>query len=165
MVGRGTRDGFEVGEIELKIDSKFSGLDVSLRIDRIDHLADGQRAIIDYKTGREIRVENWLGERPDDPQLPLYMLCASGESSTLAFAHLRKGESGFKGLSKFEGFAKGVTQYGDWDGLQHTWRQVLSDLANQFKAGYARVDPKSSKACQLCDVMPFCRIFEAKGKD
>lgn len=154
------RETFEVCEIERKVNSSFCGIDLSLRIDRIDQLADGQRVIIDYKTGREISVEDWLGDRPDDPQLPLYLLCVSGEFNALAFAHLRKGESRFKGLSQFSGFVKGVEQCEDWHELQRKWQRVLADIADQFRAGYARVDPKNARACQLCDVTSFCRIFD-----
>lgn len=159
------RGGFEVREIEQKIRTDFSGLDVSVRIDRIDRLADGSRVVIDYKTGRDVSVEQWLGDRPDDPQLPLYLLSAADESNALAFAQIRKGESAFKGLTMSGDIAAGINEYEDWDGLLRDWKRVLTELAGQFNAGHARVDPKDGKVCQRCDFMSICRIFDAGQKE
>ena len=38
----------------------------------MDRLADGARVLIDYKTG--VATADWRGERPDNPQLPIYAL-------------------------------------------------------------------------------------------
>ncbi|MDJ0955207.1 MAG: PD-(D/E)XK nuclease family protein [Arenicellales bacterium] len=153
------RNWFEVEEVEQKINVNFRGVDLGLRIDRIDKLGVGQRAIIDYKTGRNVQIDQWSGDRPDDPQLPLYFLCVDKEISALAFAHLRKGHSAFKGISKTEGFVKGMYKQEDWTELTTQWEQALSALAEQFRSGSAVVAPKDSKTCQTCDVISLCRIF------
>ena len=156
------RSWFEVEQVEQKINVHFCGIDLSLRIDRIDHLGGGQNAIIDYKTGRSVLVDQWLGERPDDPQLPLYYLCTDKDIGALAFAQLRKGHSAFKGISKAEGFAKGIHRQDDWAELRSQWERALSSLAEQFKSGSAAVAPKDNKACQTCDVISLCRIFDPR---
>ena len=46
-----------------------------VRIDRVDRLADDARVLIDYKTGAA--TTDWRGDRPDNPQLPIYALAAS----------------------------------------------------------------------------------------
>ena len=48
------------------------GLAYQLRIDRIDRLEDGSHVLIDYKSGWV--QPDWRGERPDNPQLPMYAL-------------------------------------------------------------------------------------------
>lgn len=48
-------------------------LRLGTRADRVDRLQDGRRVLIDYKTG-EADPNDWLGPRPDEPQLPLYSL-------------------------------------------------------------------------------------------
>lgn len=152
---------FRVRQVEQKIRANFAGIDISLRIDRLDELGNGQRAIIDYKTGRSVRVEDWLGSRPEDPQLPLYLLSVAGGADAIAFAHMRKSRNAFKGLARRRSFATGIQVRDDWAELERDWRQVLTALAEQFKAGLARVDPKNRGVCKTCDVMSLCRFFES----
>jgi len=154
------REPFDVAQVEHKINAQFAGLGLSLRIDRIDVLEDGTDAIIDYKTGRSVSVGDWMGERPAEPQLPLYLLGIGGEVGALAYAHLRIGCSAFRGLARDEAFAAGIGIEQDWPAMREQWRRVLTDLAEQYKAGFARVDPRDDKVCRFCDVMPFCRVTD-----
>ena len=158
----GNRTWFEVEEVEQKTNVSFCGIDLSLRIDRIDKLEGNRNAIIDYKTGRSVQIDQWLGQRPDDPQLPLYLLCSGKEISALVFAHLRKGHSAFKGISEVEGFAKRVSKQESWPELKAQWERVLHALAEQFKSGSALVAPKDNKVCQTCDAISLCRIFDLR---
>jgi ATP-dependent helicase/nuclease subunit B len=67
------REPFVVQSIETRQAFRFAELELHTRIDRIDKLDDGRLLIIDYKTGNS-SVSRWWGERPDEPQLPLYNL-------------------------------------------------------------------------------------------
>ncbi len=60
-------------ETQLSID--LSGLKLQLKIDRIDRLNDGSIMLIDYKTGLT-HLKSWFGDRPQQPQLPLYAVYA-----------------------------------------------------------------------------------------
>jgi ATP-dependent helicase/nuclease subunit B len=51
-----------------------------LKIDRIDRLADGSLVVLDYKTG-QVKPAAWFGERPEEPQLPLYGVVSRAGSS------------------------------------------------------------------------------------
>ena len=156
-----TRAPFKVRQVEQKIRSNFAGIDMTLRIDRLDELDGGQRAIIDYKTGRSVNVEQWAGDRPEDPQLPLYLLNVAGGAGAIAFAHIRKNRNAFKGLARQADFAEGVEARDNWTELERDWQRALTALAEQFKDGLASVDPKNRGVCKTCDVMPLCRFFES----
>lgn len=154
-----------------------SGLSLKLRLDRMDALADGRFAIIDYKSGAA-NVNEWLGERPDQPQLPLYVVTAQTQSeniSAVAFAKLKASEAlDFAGLadspesfsashhvsdvSRLKRAPDGVAS---WDALRVYWQHQLNKLADDFLRGDARVDPKSvATTCARCELHALCRVRE-----
>ena len=150
---------FEVAAREEKRKLKVAGLELSGRIDRLDRLASGGHALIDYKSGRPT-PNAWQGERPDDPQLPLYALSAPEEISALAYAKLQTGAMRYMGFArdKDKGF---VAEAKDWSALVNGWKQSLEALGAGFAAGDARVDPKDGLAtCRYCDLQTLCRIHE-----
>ncbi len=48
-------------------------------------LPDGRTIIIDYKTGGPSSVKAWLGARPDEPQLPLYLVASEPDAARHRF--------------------------------------------------------------------------------
>ena len=165
---------FEV-EAEHSESSAVAGLPVTLRPDRIDRLGDGRLFVVDYKTGR-CDPKDWFGERPDEPQLPVYALAmdalGGGQVTGLAFGVLRPGELGYRGLGDGDELAPGVTsvtssrlhgarEAPDWDAHKSLWRQRLTSLAQAYLEGDARVDPKIPGAtCRYCRLQPLCRVHE-----
>ena len=150
---------FEVAAREDKRTLKVAGLELSGRIDRLDKLASGGCALIDYKTGRPT-PNAWQGERPDDPQLPLYALSAPEEIAAVAYAKLQTGGMKYMGFARDrdKGF---VAQAKDWSALLAGWKQSLEALGAGFAAGEARVDPKDGLAtCRYCDLQTLCRVHE-----
>jgi len=151
---------FAVVAMEDKRRLAVAGLELAGRIDRLDRLASGGHALIDYKSGRPT-PNAWLGARPDDPQLPLYALCAAEDIAAVAYARLQAG------AMKFMGFARArelVAQAKDWEGLIAGWKKELEALGAGFAAGDARVDPKNGLAtCLYCDLQPLCRVHERLG--
>ncbi|GIR83018.1 MAG: hypothetical protein CM15mP84_07660 [Cellvibrionales bacterium] len=61
---------FRVVEMEKTKRCKVADLSLTLRPDRIDEFRGWRRSVIDYKT-RAPSKTNWLGDRPQEPQLPL----------------------------------------------------------------------------------------------
>jgi RecB family exonuclease len=155
-----TRAPFEVAALEERRTLSVAGLELSGRIDRMDRLEKGGHALIDYKTGQATR-QAWLGERPDDPQLPLYAVSAPEQIAAVAFARLNPGEMTFRGFSKEKNILPKVELYRDWRGLLDQWRKETKELGAAFAAGDARIDPKYAlKTCRLCDLQTLCRVYE-----
>lgn len=139
---------------------QVAGLRLRVRVDRIDRLADGQEIVLDYKTG-DVSLGAWQGERPDEPQLPLYAAFAEPPPAAAVYAQLKPGKLGFSGAAASDGLVAGVkaAKLG-WTEQLAAWRAALERLAQDFLAGVARVDPKQAATCAGCDTMPLCRITE-----
>jgi len=165
------RPGFEVVASEESREFKAGGLTLQGRIDRMDRMEDGGHALIDYKSGKT-SVSGWLGERPDDPQLPLYASNAKGNVAAVVFAKVNVGDMKFEGLARSEHVMPGAStlgksrvklakRYVSWDDLIAGWERELEALGRGFASGDARVDPKRLlKTCELCDLQPLCRVHE-----
>ena len=154
------RNPFTVVAMEEKRELSVAGLKLNGRIDRLDKLAGGGHAVIDYKTGKPT-PNDWLGERPDDPQLPLYALSAREDVSAVAFAKLKTGEMRYMGFSRAKGAMPKVKEAENWGTLLAGWKSELEALGSAFAAGEARVDPKRLLAtCRYCDLQPLCRVYE-----
>ncbi len=143
----------------------LGGLQLAARIDRIDRLEDGRHVIIDYKSG-STAVSKWFGERPDEPQLPLYGVSEAAPPAALAFAEVRTGQVRFNGLARETGVLplpasqpRALPREWTWEALLAEWRTTLTALAEAFRAGDARVDPKrGAQTCRYCELPALCRI-------
>lgn len=158
------RPPFQVVTQEQAVTGEIGGVPIQLRLDRLDRLADGKQLVIDYKTGRT-RIAAWLGQRPTEPQLPLYILLTDADAA--AFAKLRSNELGFAGLSAGETEINGIqpiedcryTDQPDWAAQKQQWRGSFEQLAHEIQQGHAAVDPISkTEACQFCDLQRLCRV-------
>ena len=172
-----SRPPFTVLGLEAQGRVVLGGLQVSVRPDRVDRLADGTLAVIDYKTGL-VHVAAWLDARPDEPQLPLYATAyAQGalggrpeRVGALLFAQLRPGQTRAVALAHADGLLPGArvidgAQVGiarpGWDGLLADWQEQLTRLAKEFVAGVAAVAPKDyPKTCRHCALPLACRAAE-----
>jgi ATP-dependent helicase/nuclease subunit B len=167
------RDAFTVVAVEDKRGMAIGGLTLNARLDRVDETADGRRIVIDYKTGKAT-AGAMLGERPDEPQLPLYLLTAEAGAAAVAFAQVRAGDMKYVGLARDADLLPGTKawaesryrdRYPAWPDVVAAWQADLERIAQQFAAGVATVDPKQHpNTCRLCDQQAFCRIRERIGQ-
>jgi ATP-dependent helicase/nuclease subunit B len=164
------RSAFSVVAVEEKRAFTIGPLSLNARLDRVDQTDDGRRIVLDYKTGAA-NAAAMLGERPDEPQLPLYLVATEPDAVALAFAQVRAGKHGYAGLARDADLLPGIKAYaesrhsehGDWPGQVAAWREALEKLATEFADGNAVVDPKGPQTCQYCDLGPLCRIRERSG--
>jgi hypothetical protein len=162
---------FAIESLEKEHGVAIGGLELALRIDRIDRLQDGNLAVIDYKTGADAEPEAWLGERPRLPQLPLYAEAVGpARVSAVAFGRVRAGETGYVGLARDAGALPGLKDpstkswprdYSSWSELQGAWERRLRVLAEEYAQGEARLAPDPRHACTYCHLGALCRIGES----
>ena len=163
------RGEFEVMAIEERRALAIGPLSLSGRLDRVDRLADGTTVIIDYKTGTKGGVQSWLGARPDEPQLPLYLVASEPEARAVAFARVRTGEKEFVALAEDESVLPKARvdwkrEHANWPALVKAWNDELTRLATDFAAGVAEVAPKRADTCRYCSVATLCRVNERAGE-
>jgi probable DNA repair protein len=156
------REPFEVEQLELgRQVARHAGLDFSVRIDRVDRLADGSRVLIDYKTG--MAAADWRGERPDNPQLPIYALLRPEALVAVAYGRVNAGDCGFVAEAERGGIFKPRSQKSQLEGLPslaaliQVWSGRIESLAADFAAGRAAVAP-TVRACTTCRLHGLCRV-------
>ena len=169
------RGNFVVREREVKRKLTLEGLPVRARIDRIDETDQGEKILIDYKTGK-CSKNDWLTERPKDPQMLLYNLADSFDA--IAYASVKFGEFRFIGTSEDENVLPGISSFSndrwkdnmyginDLSELKDKWKKTLTGLSKRFIKGEAQVDPnknwkRNANPCTYCELTPLCRIYEA----
>jgi probable DNA repair protein len=128
------RPQFEVKETEQKKQLSLGELSISLIMDRLDTVED-ETLVIDYKTG-SVKSDVWLGDRPEDPQLPLYILASNPQPQGCAFASLKGNEQKFIGISNNH-IIKGIKVADNWDLQLQDWQQSIDNLAQEFIQGKA----------------------------
>lgn len=163
------RPEFKVVFQEHEISTAIGNIPITLRVDRIDELLDGSHLIIDYKTGKNNDIKNWFGERPDEPQLPLYCLVSGENISGIAFGQVHPDEMVMLGVSQKNIDIKHIktlpeikqTETTYWNQQLIDWKNVLDNLSFDFINGRACVDPKDiNQVCGHCKLQTFCRVHE-----
>ncbi len=160
LEGERTRQPFEVVACEQARDFQLGGIRGQLRVDRLDKLQDETLIVIDYKTGN-VPTHPWDGDRPEEPQLPLYAITTGDAVSAVTFARVRRGNHEFKGVAATSDALPGVKESVVWQELQDSWRRTLLALAAEFEVGNALVSPRNGdQTCRTCDLHGFCRVHE-----
>lgn len=178
-IERNRNQPFEILGVEQKSRLDLAGLPLSFKIDRIDRLDDGSLVLIDYKTGSRNSVNNWISERPQAPQLPLYALSQESHIEAVTWAQVGLGQCQFIGLSNRHEFgvegAGGINvkkleqnkhvaeHFADWNGLLSFWNQALGNIATEFINGDARRDPTNLGVCTNCPTPVICRNSKPLG--
>jgi ATP-dependent helicase/DNAse subunit B len=175
LVYESSRVSFEVSETEAERPVNLAGLTFGLRLDRVDRLNDGSLLVIDYKSG-DVSPKSWELPRPDDVQLPLYAgFALDRENETLGglvFAKVRPGDQSLVGrvfdpaATLFAGLKPGSTLVRNSLTAEQLidWREAIEQLAKDFLAGRAEVDPREyPKTCDRCGLQTICRIQENRA--
>ena len=161
------RAAFRVESTELDSTLRLSGAQLRIRIDRVDALEAGGRAILDYKSGRRTTAD-WYGERPSHPQLLAYLAALGEDIVAMGTVNVTAREVRFDGIAtvpellpKLKGVEGpfGTAPDEAWPIRRKEWMSRIENLAATFLAGRAVVDPKPG-ACDYCHVASICRIAD-----
>jgi ATP-dependent helicase/nuclease subunit B len=153
---------FRVAQLETNAQFTLAGATLTVRPDRVDELASGGRAVLDYKTGKRSSPD-WYGERPSYPQLLVYAAALGEEVAALANVHVSTRALRFDAIARDAPLVPGRRRESagaealPWPALQGAWRERIAALVRAFLAGEAQVDPKPD-ACKYCHVIDICRI-------
>lgn len=170
------RTDFTVIEVESRLDAVIGGVALRLRIDRVDRVGD-DLLVIDYKSGKS-GAGAWRGARMDAPQLPLYAVLHGDGTAGIAFAEVGAAAARYSGVARIGDCLPGIKaadrfELTDerrkgfaWDEIKAQWRLWLEQLAADFAAGRAAVDPKAGAAtCRHCHLASLCRVEAADPGD
>jgi ATP-dependent helicase/nuclease subunit B len=155
------RQPFEVEQLEHGTQLAHAGVEFAVRIDRVDRLADGTRVLIDYKTG--LAAADWRGERPDNPQLPIYALLRPEALVAVAYGRVNAGECSFIAEAERAAIFKPTGRKSPLEGMPSlaaligVWALRIENLAADFAAGRAAVAP-TVRACKSCRLHGLCRV-------
>ena len=163
LINERERPDFTVIAIEEDTQIEFAGLTLKLRIDRIDEFANGERLLIDYKTGTA-HAKAWQDERITEPQLPLYAVTRT-DIAAIAFAQINRKQQKWDGLGELHNTSMnqpGIKPSDDWQLQLNQWQQQLQKLADDFIAGDARVDFKDKTLeSYAADLIPLTRLADS----
>jgi probable DNA repair protein len=160
------RPPFAVRDIEAKSEVLLARRGFNVRLDRVDVLAGGGLAVIDYKSGKADAPSTWFRPRPCGTQIGMYTLAlaqrehaAAVRAAAFASMHVDEvrpvgmafDEAAWPQLRSKRGF--------DWGRARDEWQRRLDQLAGAFVDGDAIVDPRSKpRPCGQCGLQPLCRI-------
>jgi hypothetical protein len=135
-----TRAAYLVESLEQRREIAIGRWRIKVRLDRVDRLAAGGVAIIDYKTGS--RRAAWWNDRLRDVQVPLYVAHADEPVAAAVIARLAEGRALYEGYWSEGAFPDAPRKLADGRGWQEqiaVWRERLAELADAFGAGDTRL--------------------------
>ena len=168
------RTPFAIEGIERKVGWQRGPLTLTLRLDRLDRLADGRLMVIDYKTGSRLPnpASDWTRTRPVGLQLPFYasVLGTQADSpvSGLMLAQIHARNALVAGVADGDVGVEGVADYSEWpafeglgwEGVLARWKAAVEALADDYAAGVADNMALRHDDLKYCDALPFLRLEE-----
>lgn len=132
------RQDFAVVAVEKKTEYVAFGVQLGLRIDRVDRLADGRLLVIDYKTGL---AKNFLGRagEPVDLQLVVYADALNADIGGLALFNVDSRVISYKGAGADGGPWK-ARGNDEWAETLESWRSLVHEAMQNIAAGDVRIN-------------------------
>ena len=137
------RPEFHTVGVEQKKEARIGSVAIACRLDRIDELADGTLALIDYKTGASRTKSQWLEGRLVSVQLPLYALEIGPQLSALLTLELGGRTIEYRGAARrpdlITDALRAVPDAAAWTALLEGWRTQINALVEEYVGGDVRV--------------------------
>lgn len=155
------RPPFKIIHIELGAKFHLNGSELSVRIDRIDELENGDWLVIDYKTGQP-SISSLFDERLSEPQLPMYALMEDNIKA-IVYGQLQQRAIKNKGISQDDLDIKGVAtiekkQSLTWQEQCQKWHGSISELLQEYLDGNIAPTPNSEVLCTNCQYQTLCGL-------
>jgi probable DNA repair protein len=137
------RPPFRTVAVEQKTDVRVEAFAIACRFDRLDELADGSLALIDYKSGASRTKSRWLDGRLASVQLPLYALQIGPRLSALLTLELGGKMVAYRGVARrpdrLADTLRAVPDSAAWMALLERWRTQIHALVEEYVGGDVRV--------------------------
>jgi probable DNA repair protein len=164
MRAEADRPPFRVVATEQPGTIQLSGLQLDLRLDRLDRLQDDSLLVIDYKTGRRLPATAWSGDRLAEPQLPLYAIANPVDgiavlqinADGVELRGVSRNDTKTRGLRTVTRFTRGAAD--NWEDLTRQWRRALGAVAAEFVAGSCAID-RDDPGPALGQFAPLTRVY------
>jgi len=128
-----SRDAFEIAAVEQGLAACINGLNLYLRIDRIDRDAAGDSLVIDYKTGSVKRLLD-RDKHPKDMQLIVYARALEVDTAGIALLNIDT-----RGI-EFDAVGRDYPARLDWDAVLPEWFAEIDAAAGRIAGGDIRIN-------------------------
>jgi RecB family exonuclease len=152
---------FRIVAVEQRSENTLGRWTLSARVDRIDELADGSIAIVDYKTGENATSADWFSPRLRDAQVPFYASHATGQVGAAVVARIAPAATTYSGFWRGDAFPGRPNRYArpEADEQVAVWRKQLLELATELADGDTRIFAASYDDAANA-YAPLTRVFE-----
>lgn len=127
------REVFAIAQVEQGIDARIEGLQLHLRIDRVDHVGDNEPFVIDYKTGSEKRLLD-RDKHPKDMQLIVYACALGGDVAGVGLLNVDSRRI------FLDAAGRDLSEKLDWATALPAWLDEVRVAARQIAFGDVRVN-------------------------
>lgn len=132
------REPFRVERVEERMVFRHAGIELSLRADRVDRLADDSLLIIDYKTGQTRNLLN-RDRDPVDPQVVVYAAATDDAIGGLALFNVNRREIRISSAGRNGEWGKFDEE--EWAAAVTRWKAQVFTAIESIAMGDVRVNP------------------------
>lgn len=127
-----SRDEFRIRSVEQRVATSIAGIQLRLRVDRIDICNDGELLIADYKTGAARQLLD-RERQPKDMQLVVYSCAIDEPVGAIALINVDSRAVEMLAVGREQ------TPEIDWEGTLAQWQSQVEAAALQMAAGDVRI--------------------------
>jgi hypothetical protein len=131
------RQAFRVVAVEQSMRLLRYGVDLELRVDRIDRLADGSLLIADYKTGAVKSLLTKDGQ-PKELQLVVYASAIDESVGGLVLVNVDSREIVYRGAGRSSEWDRSPPEL--WDARLGGWKRLVDDALARLAGGDVRLN-------------------------